>query len=96
MNDRALRNVILNDREENFNITAASEIMSILCLSRDFDDLKKRLSNIMIAYNKEGNPIYTKDLKLEGSLLLLIKLSISFLSKFLISSSNLLASLVPR
>ena len=73
MNDRALRSVILNDREENFNITAASEIMSILCLSRDFDDLKKRLSNIMIAYNKEGTPIYAKDLKLEGSLSVLLK-----------------------
>ena len=73
MNDRALRKVILNDREENFNITAASEIMSILCLSKDFNDLKERLSNIMIAYNKEGNPIYAKDLKLEGSLSVLLK-----------------------
>ena len=73
MNDRALRSVTLNNREENFNITAASEIMSILCLARDFNDLKIRLSNIMIAYNKEGNPIYAKDLKLEGSLAVLLK-----------------------
>ena len=73
MNDRALRKVMLNNREENFNITAASEIMSILCLARDFNDLKERLSNIMIAYNKEGNPIYARDLKLEGSLSVLLK-----------------------
>ena len=73
MNDRALRSVTLNNREENFNITAASEIMSILCLSRDFNDLKLRLSNIMLAYNKEGTPIYAKDLKLEGSLAVLLK-----------------------
>ena len=73
MNDRALRSVTLNNREENFNITAASEIMSILCLSSDFSDLKKRLSNILIAYNEEGTPIYAKDLKLEGSLSVLLK-----------------------
>lgn len=73
MNDRALRKVMLNDREENFNITAASEIMSILCLARNFNDLKKRLSNIMIAYNKEGSPIYARDLKLEGALSVLLK-----------------------
>ena len=73
MNDRALRVVTLNDRVENFNITAASEIMSILCLSSDFNDLKKRLANILIAYNEEGNPIYAKDLKLEGSLSVLLK-----------------------
>ena len=68
VNDRALREVSLNGRVENFNITAASEIMSILCLSNDFDDLKNKLSNILLAYNKDGNPIYSRDLKLEGSL----------------------------
>ena len=73
MNDRALREVTLNGRIENFNITAASEIMSILCLSRDFNDLKKRLANILLAYNKEGTPIYARDLKLEGSLAVLLK-----------------------
>ena len=73
MNDRALREVTLNGRIENFNITAASEIMSILCLSRDFNDLKKRLANILLAYNIEGTPIYARDLKLEGSLAVLLK-----------------------
>ena len=73
MNDRALRNVSLNNRSESFNITAASEIMSILCLAKDFNDLKTRLSNIMIAYTKDNSPIYAKDLKLEGSLSVLLK-----------------------
>ena len=73
MNDRALRSVELAGRRDNFNITAASEIMSILCLSRDFNDLKERLANIMIAYNEEGMPIMASDLKLEGSLAVLLK-----------------------
>lgn len=73
MNDRALRNINLNNRQESFNITAASEIMSILCLSNDFIDLKKRLSNILIGYNENNQPIYTKDLKLEGALSVLLK-----------------------
>ena len=73
VNDRALRKVELSNREENFNITAASEIMSILCLSKDFADLKKRLAHILLAYNKDGHPIFTKDLKLEGSLAVLLK-----------------------
>ena len=73
MNDRALRNVVLNDREEHFNITAASEIMSILCLSNSFMDLKDRLGNILIGYNTSGMPIYTKDLKLEGALATILK-----------------------
>ena len=73
MNDRALREVTLSNRIDNFNITAASEIMSILCLSKDFSDLKQRLANILLAYNKEGNPIYARDLKLEGSLAVLLK-----------------------
>lgn len=73
MNDRALRNINLNNRQESFNITAASEIMSILCLSNDFIDLKKRLANILIGYNENNQPIYTKDLKLEGALSVLLK-----------------------
>ncbi len=73
MNDRALRHVELGNRAESFNITAASEIMSILCLSSDIKDLKKRLGNILIAYSKEGTPIYTRDLKLEGSLVTILK-----------------------
>ncbi len=73
INDRALRKVQLGGRKESFNITAASEIMSILCLSSDFLDLKSRLSNILLAYDVEENPIYAKDLKLEGALALLLK-----------------------
>ena len=73
MNDRALRNVELAHHQEHFNITAASEIMSILCLSNDFKDLKNNLANILIAYNKEGKPIYAKDLKLTGSLAVILK-----------------------
>lgn len=78
MNDRALRNVLVQgnkntDREDNFNITAASEIMSILCMSKDLVDLKYNLGNILIGYTINNKPIYTKDLKLEGSLGVLLK-----------------------
>ena len=73
MNDRALRVVNLSNREDRFNITSACEIMSVLCLSRDFDDLYNNLSNIIIGYNTKGEPIYTKDLKLTGSLAVLLK-----------------------
>ena len=73
VNDRALREVTLNGRFENFNITAASEIMSILCLSGDFIDLKRRLGNILLAYNEDSYPIYARDLKLEGSLAVILK-----------------------
>lgn len=73
MNDRALRTIHLKMREESFNITAASEIMSILCLSNDFKDLKKNLANILIAYDNSGNPIYSRDLKLEGALAVILK-----------------------
>lgn len=73
MNDRALREITLSNRIEHFNITAASEIMSILCLSHNLKDLKKNLSNILIAYNKQGMPIYTKDLKIEGALTTILK-----------------------
>ncbi len=73
VNDRALRSVSLSNREEHFNITAASEVMSVLCLSNDLMDLKKRLGNILVAYSLEGKPIYASDLKLEGSLAVLLK-----------------------
>ena len=80
INDRALRNCIISNdnkdgiqRYEKFNITVASEIMAILCLTTDIDDLKERLGNIFIAYNKDGDPIYAKDLKCEGALALLLK-----------------------
>ena len=80
INDRSLRNCIVSsnnkdgiERNERFNITVASEIMAILCLAKDMDDLKVRLGNIFIAYDKDGNPIYARDLKCEGALAILLK-----------------------
>jgi len=65
VNDRSLR--------DKFNITAASEVMAIFCLANDFDDLKRRLGNILVAYNKNGDPIYAKDLKVDGAMALLLE-----------------------
>ena len=70
MNDRALRNTICGlggstngvPRQDGFNITAASEVMAILCLSKDLDDLKKRLANIVVAYDYQDNPVTCGDL----------------------------------
>lgn len=74
MNDRALKNIIVgNNRKESFNITAASEVMAIFCLSKDLQDLKQKLGDILIAYNKDNKPIYAKDLKIEGSMAVLLK-----------------------
>lgn len=65
VNDRSLR--------DKFNITAASEVMAIFCLASDFDDLRRRLGNILVAYDKDGNPVYAKDLKVDGAMFLLLK-----------------------
>ena len=81
MNDRSLRNIIIGlggtgsgvPRETGFDITAASEIMAILCLSDDLGDLKKRLGNIFIGYTHEKTPVYAKDLKVEGAMAALLK-----------------------
>ena len=81
MNDRGLRNIIAAlggkaggvPRETGFNITAASEIMAILCLSNDFEDLQQRCGNIYIGDTWEGQPVYAKDLKAEGSMAVLLK-----------------------
>ena len=73
MNDRALRSINLHNRDEKFNITAASEIMTLLCMSNDFFDMKKRLGNILVAYDENGMPIYSRDLKLEGALSIILK-----------------------
>lgn len=79
MNDRALRKVIVGNgskeisREDNFNISVASEIMAILCLSQDIDDLKEKLSNILVGYTFDDKPIYAKDLHIEGALTILLK-----------------------
>ena len=72
VNDRFLRS-IKGEREESFNITAASEIMALFCLAKDEDDLKNRLSNIVVGYNSKNEMIYVKDLNLQGSLAVLLK-----------------------
>ena len=81
MNDRALRNIVVGlgakadgvPREDHFVITVASEIMAILCLASDMDDLKKRLSKIIVAYNFNGEPVTAGDLKAVGSMAALLK-----------------------
>ncbi len=81
MNDRSLRNIIVGlggtasgiPRETGFDITAASEIMAILCLSENLMDLKKRLGNIFIGYTFDKKPIYARDLKAQGAMTALLK-----------------------
>lgn len=81
MNDRALRNVVVSlggkvngiPREDGFMITVASEIMAILCLADDLKDLKYRLGEIIIGYNRSGNPVFAKELKAEGAMAALLK-----------------------
>ena len=81
MNDRALRNIVVGMggkingflREDGFMITVASEIMAILCLSKDLSDLKERMGNILIAYNLDGKPVYAKELNISGAMALLMK-----------------------
>ena len=81
LNDRALRTVEIGlsgeknmtPREDHFDISVASEIMAIFCLATSLKDLKRRLGNIIVGYNKEGNPITCHDLKAEGSLTVLLK-----------------------
>jgi len=76
MNDRALRDITIHSRtvrNESFNITAASEVMSVFCLSKDLMDLKNNLGNILIGYTYDGKEVLAKDLKLEGSLATLLK-----------------------
>ena len=90
VNDRALREIsytitskrndgskISFERKDSFTITAASEIMAICCLATDFDDLKTRLGNIMVALNKNGEPIFAKQLKAEGSMAVLLRNALS-------------------
>lgn len=81
VNDRALRQVIVGlggntmgiPRETGFDITAASEVMAILCLSKDLEDLKKRLGNIFVGYTYDKKPIYAKYLKAQGAMAALLK-----------------------
>lgn len=81
MNDRALRNIVIGlggkgdgvTRENGFDITVASEIMAILCLSSDLDDLKARLSKMVVAYNYDGEAVTAGDLEATGAMALLLK-----------------------
>lgn len=81
LNDRQLRKVETGlsgeknivPREDGFDISVASEIMAILCLATDIKDLKRRIGNIIVGYNKNGKPITAKDLHAEGSLTVLLK-----------------------
>ena len=81
MNDRVLRNIVVGIggkadgvvREDHFVISVASEIMAILCLADDMNDLKERLSNIIVAYNFKGEPVFAKDIKAVGAMAALLK-----------------------
>ena len=81
MNDRALRNIVVGlggtahgiPRQDGFNITPASEIMAILCMSTGLEDLKKRLGNIFIGYTISGQPIFARDLNAVGAMAILLK-----------------------
>jgi formate--tetrahydrofolate ligase len=81
MNDRSLRDIIIGlggtssgiPRETGFDITAASEVMAILCLAENIEDLKKRLGNIFVGYTYDKKPIYARDLKVEGAMAALLK-----------------------
>ncbi|MBK9478041.1 MAG: formate--tetrahydrofolate ligase [Bacteroidetes bacterium] len=81
MNDRSLRSIIIGiggtangiPREDGFNITAASEVMAILCMSKDIEDLKKRLGNIFVGFTFEKKAIFARDLNAEGAMALLLK-----------------------
>ena len=81
LNDRQLRTVQTGlsqeknivPREDHFDITVASEIMAIVCLAKDREDLKEKLGNILIGYNKQGEPIYAKQLKAQGAMAVLLK-----------------------
>jgi len=81
MNDRSLRNIVIGlggkkqgiPREGGFDITAASEVMAILCLATSFEDLEKRLNNTLIGYDRKDSPVYLKSLNITGALLALLR-----------------------
>ncbi|WP_199724465.1 formate--tetrahydrofolate ligase [Taibaiella sp. KBW10] len=80
-NDRALRNIVIGlggksngiPREDGFNITAASEVMAIVCLAKDFEDLKNRLGSIFVGYTFDKKPVFARDLKAQGAMAILLK-----------------------
>ncbi|MEZ5886648.1 MAG: formate--tetrahydrofolate ligase [Paracoccaceae bacterium] len=81
MNDRALRDIVVNlggvsngfPRQTGFDITVASEVMAILCLSKDLEDLQRRLGDIVIGYTRAKKPIYCRDVKADGAMTVLLK-----------------------
>lgn len=81
MNDRALRNIVTGlggpahgvPRETGFDITAASEVMAALCLAEDLNDLKQRLSNIIVGFSVDGKPVFARDLKAQGAMCAVLK-----------------------
>ena len=81
MNDRALRSIVNSlggvsngfPREDGFDITVASEVMAILCLSKDLKDLENRLGNIIVAYTRDKKPVRCRDLKADGAMTVLLK-----------------------
>lgn len=81
MNDRALRSIVGSlggvangyPRETGFDITVASEVMAILCLSKDLKDLEKRLGDIIIGYRRDKSPVFARDLKADGAMAVLLK-----------------------
>lgn len=81
MNDRALRDIVIGlggkangvPREDGFDITVASEVMAILCLSADIDDLKQRLGNIIVAFTYDNKPVRARDLEAQGAMAMLLK-----------------------
>lgn len=80
MNDRALRSITVSQnepkaivRQDGFNITVASEIMAVLCLSKDLEDLKLRVGRIIVAFTTDGQPVTVNDLKVTGSVVTLLK-----------------------
>ena len=81
MNDRALRDIVVSlggvsngfPRQTGFDITVASEVMAILCLSKDLEDLQKRLGDIVIAYRRDKTPVYCRDVKADSAMAVLLK-----------------------
>jgi formate--tetrahydrofolate ligase len=81
MNDRALRDIVVSlggvangfPRQTGFDITVASEVMAILCLSKDLKDLQQRLGDIVIAYRRDKTPVYCRDVKADGAMTVLLK-----------------------
>lgn len=81
MNDRSLRNIVNGlgkktdgvPRQDHFMITVASEIMAVLCLSKDLKDLKEKISKIIVAYTRAGKPVYISDLQIQGAVAMLLK-----------------------